>query len=127
MHRPITAARARADPCSAVGRRSTPGAPIPRALRRGPYLHLGTPCAWAAAHMKKLALIALFVPLLALGCSSASDEPDGADTESADVVAAAAARTSAFVTPNLSDAEIEDVLASYAHVDPGHVIAANLL
>jgi hypothetical protein len=78
--------------------------------------------------MKKLALIAVFVPLLALGCSSASsDEPDGADTESADVIAASAARTSAFVDPHLSDADAEAVLASYAHVDPDHVIAANLL
>jgi hypothetical protein len=74
----------------------------------------------------KLLCVALLIPCLAFGCSSAADEPDGEDQVSADTAASGAARTRDFVDPRLSDDEIAAVLQTYAHVDPNHVIADNL-
>jgi L,D-transpeptidase catalytic domain len=70
----------------------------------------------------------LLLVLALAACSSApaDNAADGEDVASAAIVAAAP-DTSGFVEPNLTPSEADAVVASYGHLDPGHVVDATLL
>lgn len=71
-------------------------------------------------------LLALLLIAVA-GCSApASSESDGADVASAATIASAP-DTRGFVTPDLTPAEEDAVVATYAQLDPQHLVAPSLL
>jgi len=68
------------------------------------------------------ALLAALSPMLLLACSSGSDDGSGSSTD-----ALGESQTAGFVMPSLALAAEQGVFARYANLDPGRLIADNLL